>query len=104
MSKTVMHEFWYDYVKPKYGEKARLFYMDTHSFIVFIETRDIYADTAKGVEIRSDALNYEIKRPLMKNDLGGKIMTEIVAVRPKTCSYLIDDKEGNKKVGHKTKP
>ena len=74
MSKTVMHEFWYDYVKPKYGEKARLFYMDTHSFIVFIETRDIYVDKAKGVEIRSDALNYEIKRPLPEEKKTKKLL------------------------------
>ena len=48
--------------------------MDTHSFIVFIETRDIYADKAKGVEIRSDALNYEIKRPLLEEKKTKKLL------------------------------
>ena len=42
-----MCEFWYDYVKSKYGEKAKLCYMDTHSFIVYIKkTNDIYKDIA----------------------------------------------------------
>ena len=42
ISKTVIYEFWYDYVKLKYGEKAKLCYMDTDSFIVYIKTDDIY--------------------------------------------------------------
>ena len=39
-----MYEFWYDYIKPKYGEKAKLCYMDTDSFIIHIETEDFYKD------------------------------------------------------------
>ena len=46
LSKILMHEFWYDYVKPKYGEKAKLCYMDTDSFIVYIKTDDTYKDVA----------------------------------------------------------
>ena len=41
LSKTLMYEFWYDYVKPKYGGKAKLDYMDTDSFIAYIKTDDI---------------------------------------------------------------
>ena len=41
LSKIFMYEFWYDNVKPKYNEKAKLCYMDTHSFIVYIKTDDI---------------------------------------------------------------
>ena len=44
LSKILMHEFWYDYVKPKYGEKAKLGYMDTDSFIVLHQKHDIYQD------------------------------------------------------------
>ena len=51
-----MYEFWYDYVKPKYGEKAKLCYMDTD--IVPIKTDDIYKNIAKDVETRFDASNY----------------------------------------------
>ena len=54
MSKTVMYEFWYDYVKPKYGEKAELCYMDTGSFKVCIKTKDIYVEITKDVETRFD--------------------------------------------------
>ena len=39
LSKTVIHEFWYDYVKPKYGENAKRFYMDTDNFIVHVKNR-----------------------------------------------------------------
>ena len=42
LSKVLMHEFWYDYVKLKYGEKVKLCYMDTDSFIAYIKTDDIY--------------------------------------------------------------
>ena len=61
-----MHEFWYDYVKPKYGEKAKLFYMDTDSFIVYIKTDDIYKDIAEDVETRFYTSNYELDGPLPK--------------------------------------
>ena len=44
LSKILMYEFWCDYVKPKYGKKAKLCYMDTDSFIVCIKTDDIYKD------------------------------------------------------------
>ena len=52
VNKIVMYEFWYDYVKPQYGEKAKLCYMDPDSFIVYITADDIYADTAKDVEAK----------------------------------------------------
>ena len=99
--------------------------MDTNIFIVYIKTDHIYKDTDEDVETRFDFSNYEsecnsIEQPLpkvknkkvvglMKNELGGKIMTKFVGVRAKSYSYLIDD--GNKvkkakkqkKVCHKKK-
>ena len=66
LSKILMYEFWYDYVKPKYVEKATLCYMDTDSFIVHIKTDDIYKDIAEGVETRFDASNYELDSLLPK--------------------------------------
>ena len=66
MSKIVTYEFWYDYVQPKYGKKAKLYYMDTDSFIVHIKTEDIYVDIAKDVETRFQTSNYEIYRLLPK--------------------------------------
>ena len=61
VSKILMHEFWYDYVKLKYGEKAKLCYTDTDSFIIYIKTDDIYKDIAEDVEIRFDTSNYELE-------------------------------------------
>ena len=99
ISKTLMYEFWYDYMKPKYGANVKLCYMDTDSFIMHIKTEDFYKDIANDVEKRFDTSNYEVNRPLptgknkklsglMKDKLGGKIKTECVALRPKTYSYL----------------
>ena len=66
LSKTVMYEFWYDYVKTEYGEKAKLCYMDTNSFNTHAKTYDIYKDIAEDVETRFDTSNYEIDRTLPK--------------------------------------
>ena len=54
-----MYEFYYDYLKPTFGEKSKLCYMDTATFIVYIKTDDIYTSIAEDVEIRSDISNYE---------------------------------------------
>ena len=54
LSKTIMCEFWYDYVEPKYDKNAKLCHMDTDSFIVHVKTEDIYKDIAEDVETRFD--------------------------------------------------
>ena len=66
ISKTLMDEFWYDYIKPKYQEKAKLCYMDTDSLIIYIKIEDFYEDIANDVENQFDASNYDEddKRPL----------------------------------------
>ena len=64
ISKTLMYEFWYDYMKPKYGDNIKLYYMDTDSFIMHIKKEDFYKDIANDVEKRFDTSNYEINRPL----------------------------------------
>ena len=103
-----MYEFWYDYIKPKYGNDVKLCYMDTDSFIMNIKTNDFYEDIANHVENRFDTSNYKVNRPLpmgknkkiiglMKDELGGKIIAEFVTLRPKTYSYLTDDGKENKK-------
>ena len=117
ISKILMYEFWYDYIKPKYNDHVRLCIMDTDSFVMHIKTNDFYKDIASGIENRFDTSNYEVntsetsalaRRPLptgknkkiiglMKDELGGKIITEFVTVRPKTCSFLTDDGKEDKK-------
>ena len=107
ISKILMYEFWYDYIKPKYSDNVKLCYMDTDSFIMHIKTEDFYKDIANDVEKRFDTSNYEVNRPLpigknkkvigmAKDELGGKIMTEFAALRPKTYSYLMDDRGSDK--------
>ena len=101
ISKTLMYEFWYDYIKPKYGDKARLCYTDTDSFIMHIKTDDFYKDINNDVDKWFDTSNYDKNdnRPLeigknkkvigkFKDELGGKILTEFVALRAKTYAYV----------------
>ena len=108
ISKILMYEFWYDYMKPKYNDSVKLCNMDTNSFIMNIKTNDFYKDIVNDVEKRFDTSNYEVNRPLptgknkkviglMKDELGGKIITEFVTLRPKTYSYLTDDGKEDKK-------
>ena len=66
-SKTVMYEFWYDYIKSKYSGKSRLCYMDTDSFIVNIKTNDIYKDIPEDLDFiasRFDTSSYDVDRPM----------------------------------------
>ena len=108
ISKTLMYEFWYDYMKPKYANNVKLCYMDTDSCIMNIKTNEFCEDIASDVENRFDTSNYEVNRPLptgknkkviglMKDELGGKIITECFTLRPKTYSFLTDDGKEDKK-------
>ena len=108
ISKILMYEFWYDYMKPKYDNNIKLCYMDTDSFIMNIKMNNFYKDIANDVECEFDTSNYEVHRPLpmgknkkvivlMKDELAGKIITEFVTLRPKTYSYLTDDGKEDKK-------
>ena len=94
--KIAMYDFWCDYIKPKYGEKAKLCYMDTDTFSFHIKTEDIYKDIAEDVEKIFDTSNYEIDRllpmgknkkviGLMKDELGGQIMKKFVGLHAKTA-------------------
>ena len=95
-------------MKPKYGNDVKLCYMDTDSFVMNIKTEDFCKDITNDVEKRFDTSNYEVDRPLptgknnkviglMKDELGGKIITEFVTLRPNTYSYLTDDGKEDKK-------
>ena len=66
LSKNVMYEFRYDYVKPKYVENAKLCYMNTDSFIFHVKTEDIYKDIAEDVETKLGTSNFELDRSLPK--------------------------------------
>ena len=97
ISKTLTYEFWYDYIKSKYGDNEKY---------INIKTEGFYEDIANDLEKRLNESNYEIEynsidRPLptgknkkviglMKDELGGKIMTQFITLRPKTYAYLMD--------------
>ena len=63
ISELAMYEYWYEYVKPNYRDKANIRYMDTDSFMIHVKSEDIYADLA-DVQKRFDTLNYEADSPL----------------------------------------
>ena len=109
LSKIVMYEFHYYYMFPKYGlEKLKLCYMDTDSLVYDIKTEDFYEDIANDVPASFDTSGYCPNRPLpvglnkkviglMKDELGGKIRTEFVTLRPKLYSYKKLDGSEDKK-------
>ena len=107
ISKTLMYEFWYDYLKPKYQDNIKLCYMDTDSFRIQIETDDFFKDISNDVDKWFDTSKYDKNdnRPLeigknkkiigkFKDELNGKIITEFIALRAKTYAYtqLNEDK------------
>ena len=111
LSKLRMYEFHYDYMLPKYKERLKLCYMDMDSFVYDIETEDFYKDIAGDVETRFDTSGY-CNRPLpigknkkviglMKDELGGEIMKEFFALRPKMYSYRVGSSEPKKCKGIK---
>ena len=98
ISKIIIYEFWYDYMKREYGDLVKLCYTDTDS----LKTKDFYKYIAHGFQERFDTSNYSVDRPLpkgknkkviglMKDELGGGIIIEFVALRPKTYSYTTDE-------------
>ena len=113
LSKTIMYEFHYDYMKRKYSEdKLKLCCMDTDSLIYSVKTEDFYKDIAGDVETRFDTSGSVPDRPLpvgknkkviglMKDELGGEIMKEFISLRPKMYSYRVNNSEPKKCKGIK---
>ena len=117
LSKTIMYEFHYDYMKTKYNSdrlrlrgapRIQLCYMDKDSLVYSIKTEDFYADIADDVPTRFDTSSYIPDHPLpiglnkkviglMKDKLGGTIMIEFIASRPKLYSYRKLDGTEDKK-------
>ena len=114
LSKTIMYEFHYDYMIPKYGDRLKLCYMDTDSLIYSIKTEDFYSDISPDVESRFDTSSYpnggygplpvgKNKKVigLMEDGLGGGIMKEFASLRPKMYSYRVGNSEPKKCKGIK---
>ena len=104
-----MYQFLYDYVKPKHGEKAKLYYVDiVMRFIVSIKRDDIYKVIAEDVQTRFNTSKCELHRPLskvkiekvirlMKDKLSWKMTIKFIELQAKTSKYLIDDSSEDKK-------
>ena len=110
ISKTLMYEFWYDYIKPKYANNVELCYMDTDSFVMKIKTDDFYKDVSNDVEKWFDTSNFVVNdnKPLpidknkkvigkFKDELGGKTMSEFCALKAKTYAFKLDNDNEVKK-------
>ena len=112
LSKIVMYEFHHDYMKQKYPKGLTLCYMDADSLIYDIETDDFYKDIAEDNKDRFDTSGYNPNKPLpvglnkkviglMKDELGGEIMTEFVTLRPKMYACKTGESESKKYKGIK---
>ena len=100
ISKSIMYEFHYNYSKQKYGDKAKLLFTDTDSFMYVIDTDDFYKDITGDVKERFDTSNYPDNHPsgiavgvnkkvlgMMKDEVGGKIIEEFVGLRSKLYAF-----------------
>ena len=110
LSKMLMYEFWYDYLKPKYAKNIKLCYTDTDSFIFLVKTNDFYKDISDDIEKWFDTSAYskDIDRPLLKginkkvigkfkDELAGQIISELCILRAKCSSFKLDNDNEEKK-------
>eukprot|EP00117_Sycon_ciliatum_P013188 scpid78025/ scgid4574/ PiggyBac transposable element-derived protein 4 len=97
LSKELMYRFYYDELQPRYGDRMSLLYTDTDSLVLLFRTEDLYADM-KSMADQYDTSNFSPDSPLysesnkkvvgkFKDELGGKLMTEFVALRSKMYAY-----------------
>ena len=110
LSKTLMYDFHYNYIKKKYGDKAKLLLTDTDSLMYEIQTEDFYKDISGDVKDRFDTSDYKSDHPsgilsgfnkkvlgMFKDEANGDIIDEFVGLRAKLYSYKMFKGEESKK-------
>ena len=110
LSKTLMFDFHYKYIKPKYGDRAKLLFTDTDSFLYEIQTEDFYKDISGDVKDRFDTSDYPENHPsgiptginkkvlgMFKDEVAGKNIKEFVGLRAKLYSFKTEEGKENKK-------
>ena len=110
ISKTLMYDFHYNYIKRKYEDKAKLLFTDTDSLMYEIETKDFYEDISTNVKRRFDTSNYPHNHPsgipsgfnkkvlgTFKDEAAGEVIDEFVGLRAKLYSYKMHEGEESKK-------
>ena len=110
LSKIIMFDFHYNYIKPKYGNNAKLLFTDTDSLFYEIQTEDFYKDISGDVNNRFDTSDYPENHPsgiptginkkvlgMMKDEAEGKNIKEFVGLRSKLYSFIMEDGGENKK-------
>ena len=110
LSKTIMFDFHYNYIKPKYGDKAKLLFTDTDSLMYEIQTEDFYKDISGDVKDRFDMSDYPENHPsgiptginkkvlgMMKDEAAGKIIKQFVGLRSKLYSFKMEEGGESKK-------
>ena len=113
ISKLIMYEFYYDYLKPTYLDRCKLLFTDTDSFCCHIQTEDLYNDMGENIEL-FDTSNFEQTHPLysktnhrivgkFKSETGSLAPLEFVGLRAKTYSLLVPDNSKECKIRAKDK-
>ena len=110
LSKTLMFDFYYNYIKQKYGDKAKLLFTATDSLMYEIQTGDFYKDISADVKHRFDTSDYPPNHPsglpsgfnkkvlgMFKDEAGGKVIDKFVGLRAKLYSYKMLEGEESKK-------
>ena len=110
LSKTLMYDFHYNYIKQKYGDKAKLIFTDTDSLMYEIQTKDFYKGINADVKHRFDTSDYPSNHPsgmpsgfnkkvlgMFKDEVGGKVIDDFVELRANFYSYKMFEGEGSKK-------
>ena len=110
LSKSLMFDFHYNYIKKKYGKKAELLFTDTDSLTYEIKTKDFYKDIYDDVKDKFDTSDYPSDHPsgiptginkkvigMFKDEVAGKQITHFVGLRPKLYSYKVEDEKELKK-------